>query len=1340
MPSRRRQDVDQLDFFALPDEQADDPALDPPSPAAARSAAEHRPQPVAHPAAGGPAPPAAADPAPAEPHGSADATQSPAPAHDPLVPAAAVDYVPPDGLTVPSGDLARARANLAALTTLRALTAQQRPATPAEQVVLAGWSGWGALPHVFDAPAEQGADPWWPHRYDTLIPRRVADLAHVADPAAVAAFAARLAVIRAGGLDPRAVAQMLRAIAAEVPASGTDPGAALAARLTDVAVAAEWDPFRADLAQVTTVAERLAAARSTLNAHYTDPVVVSQAWRALTELGFTGGRVVEPGCGSGNFIGRAPAGAVMTGVELDPTTAGIAAALYPSADIVTAGFEGPGWNEGTFSAAVGNVPFGNFKVYDPTFNPRGHSIHNHFLLKALRLTAPGGVLAMVTSTYTLDAASPAARRELHEHGDLLGAVRLPAGTFRAVAGTDVVTDLLILRRRKDGENPLPLRRWERAADVVTDTGTVAVNQYYVEHPDQVLGRLTIGNGPHHRAQMTVLPDPDTDLATELAARVDRIVAFARGQNLKHDALSSGLGLVRDPAAAAGQWQTQARPGAIRSTPGGGFERLSPATRTWRPYPLRAGKTDPAARAEARALLALRDSADELIAAQAAGAGPDDRAAARAHTAALYRAYVDRFGPINRYTVLERASWVGVDNVDPDEIDPDWPVRHRTRKGAPVVTDDGDPVLEVRRIRGDQVRPRAVEALRFDPGFATVLALEIFDDDTQTATPAPILTEDVLTVRGRPQVAANAAEALAISLDETGRVDLTRIADLLEGPVTTEQARTRLTGLVYDDPDTGELIPAVSYLSGDVRSKLDTARAAAALDARYTVNVDALTAVLPTDLGPSDIEARPGVTWVDTADYTRFVTGVLDVPGATVTWQDLIGRYEVTVPATAQHSRAVRTTYGTPTHDGIALLQSLMTNTPVLVTRTAVDYEGHERQVPDPDATEAANAKRTALAHRFSAWLWEDPDRAVRLADVYNRRFNAHVPTAYDGSHLSLPGLGDHFTPRPTQTAAVARILDQPTVLLDHVVGAGKTGTMVMAAMELRRLGHARQPWIVVPNHLTEQVAREAKQWYPAARVLAGTASTDAEGRRELTALTATGDYDMIIVPETLFTAIPVSTRTQQAYIQERIDQLTEALSHRGDAKATRGRSDTTKSLEAAKARLESRLTSLLAGGKAGRDTGITFDQAGCDYIFCDFTARLLRVVHVRPTARMVCGVRSAGCLSGTRSWRGAVNRGIGPVGRSAGSGCESSRRAAFTCRAGRLVRGGASPGGGVPGRVRRGHAADLRVPPGGSSALARGVRVPRGHRGHRGPAPLHGVVRRRVHRTVGDALACNASQ
>ena len=491
---------------------------------------------------------------------------------------------------------------------------------------------------------------------------------------------------------------------------------------------------------------------------------------------------------------------------------------------------------------------------------------------------------------------------------------MPSGAFKAVAGTDVVTDLLIFRRRPDGDTPQPLAGWERAVDFVTDDGTIAVNRYFADHPEHILGTPGLGRGAHHRAELVIRPLPGQDLGELLADRLSAIVVRAHTAGLSFIPPAGPLPPAR--VAPATGWASDARPGTIRAAPGGsGFQRLDPGTRAWTPYPVRtragAGTAAQTGR-EMRRLLGTAGRRGTPHRRAGSGGRPDTRHASRAVVNRLYDAYVTEFGPINRFTEQARTGWVLVRNLDPDEIDPDWPTRQRSVNGAGQVDAAGDPVLQVHRVVTDQVRPPAVDALRLDPGFATVMALELFDEDTRTATKAPALLEDVLRVRARPTVAANPAEALALAMDaDNGAIDLHHVAALLPAGTTPGQARDLLQGLVFPDPDNhGVLVPASRYLSGDVRGKLDTARTAAASDDAYTANVTALAAVVPVDLGPGDIEIKPGVTWITPKDYTLFLREVLEAPTATAAWSDLVGRWDIHVPPFEKFSHPIQHTYGT----------------------------------------------------------------------------------------------------------------------------------------------------------------------------------------------------------------------------------------------------------------------------------------------------------------------------------------------------------------------------------------------------------------------------------------------
>ena len=434
------------------------------------------------------------------------------------------------------------------------------------------------------------------------------------------------------------------------------------------------------------------------------------------------------------------------------------------------------------------------------------------------------------------------------------------------------------------------------------------------------------------------------------------------------------------------------------------------------------------------------------------------------------------------------------------------------------------------------RAHLAGGVRHDPGWAMVSALENFDERTQVTRKAAIFSVDVVTPPPLRASADNPQEALAICLGEGRGIDLARIGELRG--LTAAQAREELRGLVFADPDNPDhLIPAPTYLSGNVRVKLEVAEAAVPEQPGLLENVRALRAVIPPDVQAAQITVRPGVTWVPITDLAAFVREVLHAEQVQIEYT--LGQWVIDVPKWQRASVVMTEDYGTTDKDcdAIGLLEKLCNSTSVEVMNPPEHVADHPKEEIDLKATFRARAKADKIQEAFSEWLFRDDARRDRLVAEYNRRFNGLRAPRYDGRYLQFPGKSDVFEPHPYQRDAVARILHEPTVLLDHVVGAGKSGTMFLAAMELKRLGLVRQPWIVVPNHIIEQVGREAKQWYPGARVLMGSAGTDAEGRRRLIAQSAASEWDMVIVPLSAFTLIGVSPELQKQYVQETLDAL-----------------------------------------------------------------------------------------------------------------------------------------------------------------------------------------------------------
>jgi len=721
--------------------------------------------------------------------------------------------------------VARIRANLAALEVLRDLQRDGCPATAGEQAILARWSGWGAVPEVFDEDRP------------------------------------------------------------------------------------EYAQVRAQLCGLMSAAEFAAAQRTVLNAHYTDAALVRAAWDAARALGFEAGRVLEPGCGSGNFIAFAPPGARVTGIELDPVTAGIAAALHPAAEIRAESFAETRDAEASYDLAVGNVPFGKAVLLDKRHNPGGEAIHNHFIIKSVHLTRPGGLVLLFTSRYTMDARNPSARRQIAALADLAGAVRLPSGAHQKAAGTGVITDLLVLRRREPGREP-DGTAWELARLTEVDGCQLPVNEYFLAHPEHVLGEIGAGRAAYRDGDLIVRPAAGLDTAAALAQALGGIAVSARQRGLTW---ASPAGTV---ATAVPEPGTAARPaepdGFLRARDDGTFTRAE----NGRKVPHEVPKSQVA---ELRALLGLRDTARALLDAEAATQDDTPQIGAlRAELNRRYDHYLAVFGPLNRYAL------------------------RRTGRTDPAT---GEPVIaRVQPPRG---------GFRIDPYAPLVSALEEFEPVGQRAAKAAIFRERVVAPR-TPRLGADIpADAVAICLDSHGEVRLREVARLLG--VTEDQARAELGMLAFDEPGTGRLVPAAEYLSGNVRDKLRAAEQSAASDPRNQANVAALRDVLPSDLTPGEIDARLGASWIAAGHVERFLRDTLaddtvqvEHPGGQVWAVRGNGRSVLAV------SR-----WGTARYPAPALAQAICEQRRIEVRDTVRSPDG-ERSVLNLDATIAAQEKAAEL--------------------------------------------------------------------------------------------------------------------------------------------------------------------------------------------------------------------------------------------------------------------------------------------------------------------------------------------------------------------------------------------
>lgn len=890
------------------------------------------------------------------------------------------------------------------------------------------------------------------------------------------------------------------------------------------------------------------ARRTTINAHYTDPQLARAIWQGVRGLGFEGGRVLEPGCGSGLFIQEAPADlpVEITGVELDPVSAQIAAYLHPHASIRAESFASSPLAEDSFDLTIGNVPFADVSLHDTRHNRDRHSLHNHFIIKSLHLTRPGGMVAVLTSRYTMDSLSGSARAQMGELADLIGAVRLPSGAHRGFAGTDAVTDLLILRRRPVGE-PARGASWltSRADEVLS----VPVNDYWRAHPQQVIGSMVVQeHGMYGREDLAVQIADRARVPALFAQGVHALVEHAEGEGLTFTGPSARGAVLDEPGLAGGPGQRLR--GRISYDDQGRWHQSTGAGQEEFEVPASVA-------GELRALVDLRDATLRVL--DLEGTSVEDTGEltrARQGLRRGYETYVRQYGPINRVSVRQSA-----------RLD---------REGQPVST---------------RTYPAAMRLLRRDPHAPVVKALEHYEEASGTATGATILHERVLAPSSYPTRAQSPADALAIVLDARGQVDLGEIARLLDMDV--DQARAGLGTLVFDDPVSGRLVSAPEYLSGNVRQRLRQAEEAAQGDRRFAVNVAQLRRVIPADLEPGQITANLGAVWIPAAEVSAFLRETLGESSVQV---EHLGAANWRVRGGLRQAPAATSTWGTERMCAHEIVERVMRQQRVVVHDTVERPDGGQTSVVNVVATEAAAAKAGALQEAFGRWVWADPQRAQRLARRYNDTFNAIVLRSYDaeGERLSLPGLAVGFEPHPHQRAAVARMIGEPSVGLFHAVGAGKTAEMVMGTTELKRLGLITKACVVVPNHMLEQVAREWLQLYPAASIL--TAASDdlrGAGRRDFIAKAATGSWDAVLLTQGAFASIPVSQEAQRSYLEREVASVREQLEK---ARAAGLSSMSLKSLEKAVIRQEQRVERLL---DRRRDLGVSWEQTGIDYLVVD---------------------------------------------------------------------------------------------------------------------------------------------
>jgi len=927
----------------------------------------------------------------------------------------------------------------------------------------------------------------------------------------------------------------------------------------------EWAGVREELEKLLTDDEYASARKSTTNAHYTTPEVITGIYQALRHLGLApDSRMLDPGSGISHFRGMVPDSLLpikYTGVEMDPISGGIAKLLYPSANIQINPFEKTSLPNNYFDVAAGNVPFGNFGVHDAKYKQplATRSIHNYFFVKSLDKLRPGGILAFVTSSFTMDEVNPAMRNLLASKANFLGAIRLPGGkggAFAKNAGTEVTTDIILLQKRVP-QTEASGEKWANLAPVVgTGEGGKAtgipVNEYYARHPEMMLGKMALEGTMYGPEKSKVLLGELTPEA--LAAAVAKLP-----QGVYSPAIEESKAFSPNPI--------HELPGAGEIKDGGfGLKGDTVIVRegdTYRPADLTAEQGQ-----RVKGMLKIRDAVREVFRTQLTGAPEAAVEHARRALGSIYDKYV--------------ASTI------------------KTAKGSIPA--------------GPLNSPANIKAMAGDPDAPLLASLENYSRETGKATKRDIFSKRTIEKYTPIEHVENASEALAVSLAETGRIDWARMQELTGK--TPDDMRTEMGNLVFRNPEGHAWETQDEYLSGNVRAKLQAAEVAAKTDPAYQRNVEALRAVQPKDLTPGQINARLGASWIPTADVRDFIGDLLGVSPYSrdeirVSHAGVVGHWGVTLGDRVKSLASNTDKWGHGEMTAGKLIEgALNLQAPTIYKEVWVGPGPNDtKRVVDKKATLAAQDKQEKIREEWKKWLWSDGDRANRLSRQYNDEFNNLRLREYDGSHLKFPGMarmglrnGDLDA---HQKNAIWRQIQGGNTLLAHVVGAGKTFEMIAAGMEMKRLGLIKKPMYVVPNRLVEQWGGDFLRLYPSANIfIAGKEHFSTGNRQKAMSRIATGNYDAVIVAHRSFQFLPVSDATFEAFMHEQMTDIDNALheaalteSGSGGRRGKGGKSRSVKELEKARARLEKQLED--RAKREASDKTIDFEQLGVDQIFVD---------------------------------------------------------------------------------------------------------------------------------------------
>ena len=898
-----------------------------------------------------------------------------------------------------------------------------------------------------------------------------------------------------------------------------------------------WKREYAELKTLLSAEDYEQARSSTLNAYYTPKEVIGGIYAALQRFGVKGNnRILEPAMGTGNFFGFMPkeiaAGSRLYGVELDNITGRIAAKLYPQASVQIKGFEDTSFPNDKFDLVVGNVPFGGYGVADSDYNRYNFKVHDYFLAKSVDKVRPGGTVAVITSKGTMDKLNPSARRYIAERAELLGAIRLPNNAFKQTAGTEAVADILFFRKREEKINDLSKEEW-------LGTGKTAegyeINNYFLAHPEMILGTLAEEHGLYGGIDTTVKPD-GRDLKDALAEAVKHLPQ----------------GFYNNPETPPEQEREtevdyNVKPFCYKTERGKLYQRVGDEM-----VEQTVPKTPKDAYQRIQGMIALRESLHHILDIQIAGCSDEVLTREQWTLNSRYDLFVKKYGNLNSQT------------------------------NSKLFKDDGDSAL--------------------------LFACEDVDEQTKTVTKADIFSKRTIRPYTVPTSTDDPFEALQISKNERGKVDIAYIEELTGKSYDT--VVSELGNAVFRDPEQVKaedqysgFVTSEEYLSGQVVTKLERARSVAAEHPEYQKNVAALEAVQPEPLSASEIAVRLGATWVDKAYYKQFYCELVGVrwyqeSDVSLFYNPHDSSWRIDQTPNVRYTTQMNQTevYGTKRAPAYRLFIDAM-NLKATTIYDTIEEDGREKRVLNQAETIAAREKQNKIKEAFAEWIFKDPERREELEATYNRLFNRTRLPSCDGSYLKFPEMNPAIELKPHQKNAVHRIITSPSsTLLHHVVGAGKTFTTIASIMKMRQLGLCKKAMVTVPNHLVQQWAGEWRKLYPNANILVATKEDlEKDNRKKFVSKAALGDWDGIIIAQSSFAKIPVSKERQIGKLQEEIASVEETIERQWEESGMpRG---AVKNLERIKKTKQAQLKKLM--DTSSKDDVLKFEDLGVDYLFVD---------------------------------------------------------------------------------------------------------------------------------------------